>query len=57
MSKPVTVTLVRDHTHAGKLYPAGSKLPVSAPVRDWMAAQKLISNEADAQQEDKKDAK
>lgn len=53
MSKPVTVTLLRDHTHAGQQHKAGSTIQVSPLVRDWLTAQQLIRTEAAAQQEAK----
>lgn len=56
MSKPVTVTLLRDHTHAGQAYKAGSKIQVSTLTRDWLAAHNLIRTEA-AQQQEAKDGK
>lgn len=53
MSKPVTVTLLRDHTHASQQHKAGSKLQVSALTRDWLAAHNLIRTEAAPQKEAK----
>ena len=51
MSKKVSVTLLRDHTHAGIKCPAGSKIQVSALTRDWMLAQQIIRVDAEKQQE------
>ena len=37
------VRLVKIHTHGGLTYEAGSELIVSAPERDWLAAQGVIA--------------
>lgn len=43
MSKAQQVTLLKDHTHAGKDYRAGATISVSEPERDWLLAQQIIS--------------
>lgn len=40
--KLVEVTLAKPHTHADKDYPAGAKISVSEPDRDWLLEQKII---------------
>ena len=39
----VEVTLAKDHTHADVPYAAGAKIKVTAPERDWLAANKVIT--------------
>jgi hypothetical protein len=45
MSKQVQVTLLRDHTHAGKKRRAGEKITVSEATRNWLLAQRVIAAE------------
>ena len=41
--KLVEVKLDKKHTHAGKDYPAGSKIHVTEAERDWLAGAKVIT--------------
>lgn len=41
--KLVEVKLDKKHTHAGREYPAGSKIHVSEADRDWLARSKVIT--------------
>jgi hypothetical protein len=40
------VVLQKDHTHAGKKCIAGSKIKVTEPDRDWLAAAEVIATPA-----------
>lgn len=39
----VEVKLDKPHTHAGKKHAAGTKIKVSEPERDWLAANQVIA--------------
>lgn len=41
--KLVEVTLAKPHTHAGEKLPAGSKIKVTEPERDWLAGAEVIT--------------
>lgn len=46
-AKGVEVTLVKDHTHAGKEYKAGEKLlDVNPAEKDWLEANGVIAKTA-----------
>lgn len=42
----VEVTLAKAHTHADVDYAVGAKIKVSEPVRDWLAANQVITTAA-----------
>lgn len=39
----VEVILTQPHTHAGQASPAGAKLKVDEPTRDWLVAQGVVN--------------
>lgn len=42
-SKLVEVTLAKPHTHAGVLYPAGSKIKVDDPTAKWLVDNQVVN--------------
>lgn len=46
--KLVSVTLTKDHTHAGEKKKAGEKIKVTEPERDWLVAAQVITAPKDA---------
>jgi hypothetical protein len=41
--KLVEVTLGKPHTHAGVEHPAGARIKVTEPVRDWLIKNQIVN--------------